>query len=100
MLPGLVPGDRLLVLRLRRPPRPGEIVLAPDPRDPARELVKRVRSVGAAGVTLRGDNSAYSTDARVFGVVAPDRVGWRVVARYWPIRRIGLLHRRTTSDVA
>ena len=91
MLPTLRPGDRLLALRLRRRPRPGEIVLAPDPRDPERELVKRVLTVDASGVTLRGDNPGVSTDARVFGAIAPDLVGWRLVARYWPVRRIGLI---------
>lgn len=93
MLPTLRPGDRLVALRLRRPPRPGEIVLAPDPRDPARELVKRVLSVDASGVTLRGDNPAVSSDASVFGAIAPDLVGWRLVARYWPVRRIGVVRR-------
>lgn len=98
MLPTLRPGDRLLALRLRRQPRPGEIVLAPDPRDPKRELVKRVLSVDASGVTLRGDNPAVSTDARVFGAIAPDLVGWRLVARYWPLRRIGLVRRRRAVE--
>ena len=93
MLPALRPGDRLLVLRLRRPPRPGEVVLAPDPREPSRELVKRVLSVDARGVTLRGDNPAFSTDARTFGTVTPERARWRVVARYWPIGRIGRIGR-------
>ena len=42
MAPSLLPGDRLLVVRLRRPPRTGEVVLAPDPRVLPRELIKRV----------------------------------------------------------
>lgn len=99
MLPTLRPGDRLLALRLRREPRPGEIVLAPDPRDPKRELVKRVLSVDASGVTLRGDNPAVSTDARVFGAIAPNLVGWRLVARYWPLGRIGLVRRQPAVEI-
>ncbi len=38
MTPTLQPGDRLLVIRAR--PRTGDVVLAPDPRDGRRELVK------------------------------------------------------------
>lgn len=89
MAPTLLPGDRLLVARL--PPRHGDVVIAPDPRQPARELVKRVAAVDAFGVTLRGDNPAASTDARAFGAVAPDEVRWRAVLRYWPIERAGAL---------
>jgi nickel-type superoxide dismutase maturation protease len=83
MAPTLLPGDRLLVVRMHRAPRAGEVVLAPDPRDPRRELVKRVAGVGSGGVELRGDNVAASTDARI----APDRVRWRAVLRYWPPNR-------------
>lgn len=89
MAPTLLPGERLLVTRLDRAPRVGEIVTAPDPREPERELVKRVTSVDAGGVRLRGDNPAFSTDARVFGAIPTERVAWRVVARIWPPRRIG-----------
>ena len=83
MAPALNPGDRLLVVRMRRAPRIGEVVLAPDPREPRRELVKRVAGVTPGGIQLRGDNVAASTDARV----APDRVRWRVALRYWPLNR-------------
>jgi signal peptidase I len=84
MAPTLLPGDRLLVIRLLRPPQPGEVVLAPDPRDMRRELVKRVAAVNVAGVELRGDNRSTSTEARV----APEAIRWRVVARYWPPDRV------------
>jgi hypothetical protein len=70
MAPTLLPGDRLVVARLHRTPRVGEVVLAPDPGRPRRELVKRVAIVEPGAVALRGDNVAASTDARV----APDRV--------------------------
>ena len=83
MAPTLLPGDRLLVVRMTRAPRAGDVVLAPDPREPRRELVKRVADVGSGGIDLRGDNVAASTDARV----APDRVRWRAVLRYWPPNR-------------
>ena len=85
MAPTLMPGDRLLVARLT--PRPGDVVLAPDPRDPARELIKRVVAIGPSGITLRGDNPSASTDARVFGPVPVAGVRWRGVLRYWPLNR-------------
>jgi nickel-type superoxide dismutase maturation protease len=83
MAPALVPGDRLLVVRLHRSPRPGEVVLAQDPREPRRELVKRVAAVDQEGIELRGDNAAASTDARV----PPSAVRWRAVLRYAPVAR-------------
>jgi nickel-type superoxide dismutase maturation protease len=89
MVPTLLPGDRLLVARL--PPRAGDVVLAPDPRAPERELIKRVAGLDAAGVRLRGDNPAASTDERSFGVVPLESVAWRVIARYWPMPRIGFV---------
>jgi nickel-type superoxide dismutase maturation protease len=89
MAPTLLPGDRLLVVRLA--PRTGDVVLAADPRDADREMVKRVASIDAFGVTLRGDNPVASTDARTFGAIPTDRVRWRAVLRYWPIRRAGFI---------
>jgi len=87
MAPTLLPGDRLLVARL--PARVGDIVLAHDPREPRRELIKRVAAVDAEGVVLRGDNAAASTDACTFGAVPAEAAAWRVVGRYWPADRIG-----------
>jgi nickel-type superoxide dismutase maturation protease len=87
MAPTLLPGDRLLVTRRR--PRLGAVVVATDPRDPRRELIKRVARIDASGVHLRGDNPAFSTDARAFGALPPGAVTWCAVLRYWPRRRIG-----------
>ena len=87
MAPALLPGDRLVVARGR--PRIGGVVLATDPRDPARELVKRVVGISAGGIELRGDNPVYSTDGRSFGAIDPAAVRWRAIARYWPPPRIG-----------
>jgi nickel-type superoxide dismutase maturation protease len=99
MLPALRPGDRLLALRLGRAPRAGEVVLAPDPRDPTRELVKRVHALEATGVILRGDNPAFSTDARVFGALPVESVRWRIVARVWPLDRVGHIARRQPLEL-
>lgn len=96
MMPTLRPGDRLLVIRASA--RVGDVVVVLDPRDPGRELIKRVRTLAVSGVTLRGDNAAASTDARVFGTVQPDAVQWRVVGRYWPPDAVGRLPSRVIPD--
>jgi signal peptidase I len=92
MAPTLLPGDRLLVARLQ--PRVGDVVLAADPRDPQRELIKRVSAIGPGGVVLRGDNPASSTDGRSFGAIAIPAVTWRALVRYWPPLRAGRLPTR------
>ncbi len=66
MAPCLQPGDHILVWRTRSV-RPGDIVAAADPRQPARSLLKRVVTVGRDGVVLIGDNPEHSTDSRQFG---------------------------------
>jgi len=38
-----------------------------------------------------GDNRAHSSDSRYFGVVKKDRFLGKVVFRFWPINRLGLL---------
>lgn len=91
MLPTLRPGDRLLVVRTARPARVGEVVLALDPRDARRELVKRVAAVTSDEVMLHGDNPAFSTDGRTFGSLPASAIRWRVVARCWPLDRAGRL---------
>ncbi|MGH2381523.1 MAG: nickel-type superoxide dismutase maturation protease [Candidatus Limnocylindria bacterium] len=96
MLPTLQPGDRLLVLRASS--RLGDVVVTHDPREPDRELIKRVSAADASGVTLRGDNAAASTDARVFGAIPATRVQWRVIGRYWPPGRAGRLPVRMIRD--
>ena len=96
MAPALVPGDRLVVecrtYALRRP-LSGEVVLAGDPRQPDRELIKRVGTVDEAAnsVELLGDAVADSTDSRVFGTLPLDSIRWRAAFRYWPPERIGRL---------
>ena len=93
MAPALQPADRLLVESRSyrsRAPRPGEIVLAADPRNGERELIKRVATVDATTgmVDLRGDAVDASTDSRSFGAVALGRIRWRVAACYWPPGRV------------
>ncbi|MST31670.1 nickel-type superoxide dismutase maturation protease [Acidimicrobiaceae bacterium USS-CC1] len=88
MTPTLEPGDRLLVVRARRP-APGDLVALPDPRDTGRLLVKRVAVVDGQRVTVLGDNAAASTDSRHFGPVPAGSVLGRVRYRYAPAERVG-----------
>lgn len=90
MAPGFLPGDRLVVFRAGRP-APGQVVALIDPRDPDRVLVKRVAAAGPAGIDVRGDNTAHSTDSRRFGPVAATAIIGRVVYRYAPPARVGWL---------
>jgi nickel-type superoxide dismutase maturation protease len=96
MAPALLPGDRLLVESRSyrsRAPRAGEVVLAADPRQSDRELIKRVAAVDetAAAADLRGDAPEESTDSREFGAVPLSAIRWRAAFRYWPPERAGRL---------
>jgi len=95
MRPTLEPGDWLLVdpdAYRRRPPRPGHLVVAPDPREPGRMLVKRVAAIDIDGrLLLAGDAREASTDSRTFGAVDPASVLGRAWFRVWPRRRFGVL---------
>ena len=94
MLPTLRPDDRLVVVRSLRPVRVGDVVLALDPRDAGRELVKRVAAIGPEGVTLHGDNPSISSDGRTFGALPATAIRWRAIARCWPPDRAGRLAAR------
>ena len=94
MAPSLLSGDRLLVESrsyAARAPRPGDVVLAADPRDADRELIKRVAAVddAADAAELRGDAPEASTDSREVGAVPLSAIRWRAIFRYWPPERAG-----------
>ncbi len=92
MTPALDPGDYVIVDRAayrHRLPRRGQVVLARDPRDPAREVVKRVDRTDLHGdIWLSGDNPEASTASETFGPVRRDVLIGRVRWRYWPVRAL------------
>jgi nickel-type superoxide dismutase maturation protease len=93
MVPTLMPGDWLLVdprAFQRRAPRPGQLVVASDPRQPARDLVKRVAALDLDGrLLLAGDARDASTDSRTFGAIDPASVRGRPWFRVRPMARFG-----------
>jgi nickel-type superoxide dismutase maturation protease len=96
MLPALRPGDWVIAERhfgCLPLPGIGEIVLARDPREDRRVLIKRVaRRDGDEGLWLLGDNAAASTDSRTLGAFPPEMLLGRVRLRYWP-PPLGRVHR-------
>ena len=91
MEPAVREGDWLLVHQLRRVPRVGELVVATDPREPERLLVKRVSAVIGDQLTIAGDQPDRSTDSRHFGPIPLSAIVGRPVFRYAPLLRAGLV---------
>ena len=77
MLPGLKPGQRLLVKSLAKPDKPpsqGSVVVCHHPSDFNLVITKRVWQSNDGWLELRGDNPVASTDSRHFGQVPLDHV--------------------------
>lgn len=109
MEPALRPGDWLLVWRglpvWRGPPvwrglpvpgrrrdgikvRPGQVVIARNPARPEMLVIKRAAWREPGGWWLDSDNKpAGARDSSHFGLVPPEMIEGRVLARYWPPRR-------------
>jgi hypothetical protein len=92
MEPTLRAGDWLLVDAAAfrdRPPRAGELVVASDPREPDRWLVKRVATLNSDGsLRLAGDHAAHALEPELEAVPPSALVG-RPWFRYWPLGRVG-----------
>jgi len=81
MTPTYVPGERLTAIRRWRRVRPGDVVVARDPRDSARWLLKRCVAREGRLLDLRGDNAEASTDSRDFGLVPERAVRYLVIGQ-------------------
>jgi signal peptidase I len=57
---------------------------------PGAILIKRIARIDQGRYFLRGDNAGASCDSRVWGSVPRGSLIGRVVATYWPLRRIGV----------
>ncbi|MEV3920161.1 nickel-type superoxide dismutase maturation protease [Actinomadura coerulea] len=85
MLPGLRPGDWLVVRDGARP-APGDVVVAEHPERRGLLIVKRVAHRTADGWWLESDNQRARgrQDSWDFGPVPDTLLRGRVIARYWP----------------
>lgn len=94
MEPTLSPGDRVLVRKVRAPSKAlvGTVVVAKDPRGGQTLVIKRVHAIGEESVTLLGDNPASSTDSRTLGDFPLRELVGKVVYRYFPVTRAGLVN--------
>ncbi len=86
MLPTLRPGDQVFVdcrAYDRASPKVGDLVVAWDPREKGRGLVKRVSNTFGSGkkFSLLGDNPDESTDSRHFGAIGLDQILGKVTSR-------------------
>lgn len=86
MLPGMRPGDCLLV-RPGAPVRPGDVVVARFHARPDLLVVKRAVRPDGTAWWVESDNPAVTDDSRRYGAA---HVLARVVLRYWPlpVRRV------------
>ncbi|QFG27438.1 S26 family signal peptidase [Actinomadura sp. WMMB 499] len=94
MLPGLRPGD-WLVVRTGGAAEPGDVVVARHPERAGLLVVKRAVRREPDGWWLESDNQRAPgrRDSWDFGTVPDGHVVGRVVARYWPPSRWGTVTR-------
>lgn len=78
MLPTYRPGEIVLINTWARP-RIDDVVIARDPRDAMRRILKRVTGIRDTEITLAGDNPNASTDSRTFGSITRNDILGRVV---------------------
>jgi hypothetical protein len=88
MEPTLRDGDWLLVDPVAQPTA-GELVVAHDPRDPDRLIVKRIVETQPGRLLVAGDHPAHAGDAAEIGALETALVVGRPWLRYWPPRRFG-----------
>lgn len=83
MLPTLSPGAQILIhpgAYQQKSPQVGDIVLARHPLQRQLYLIKRIQSANDNSYFLIGDNTAESTDSRVFHAVSLDCILGKVTS--------------------
>ena len=87
MEPALRDGDWLLV-DPEREAAPGALVVADDPRQSGRIVVKRVRLITDSNgtLTMGGDHPAHADESLEVRTSDLRGTPW---FRYWPLRRLG-----------
>lgn len=90
MEPGLRAGDWLLIDRTETVFVPTDVVVARDPRERRRLIVKRVRDVDTDfQLWLASDHPAHVDE--VIGPVDPAHVLGLARLRYWPLARVAVI---------
>ena len=96
MEPSLLEGDWLIVDRRPAQPVVGDVVVARDPRERGRLIVKRVGEVGTdLQLVLVSDHPAHAGDR--IGPLAPADIVGRASLRYWPMSRVAVIGRGSTQ---
>lgn len=80
MVPTLVPDDRIII-RYGKSFSVGDLIIFK--RDDHTEI-KRVERIEDDGLFVVGDNDLMSLDSRTYGLISPDSVIGRAIARLWP----------------
>ena len=86
MQPLLQPGEEILLdpkAYEKKVPQINDLVVAIHPEKPGLEIVKRVSHISKEGkVFLLGDNLAYSSDSRNFGLIPLQSIIGKVTSKF------------------
>ena len=77
MIPTFCDGQRLIYRPIKAKTsklKRGYLVIACDPLEPQKLLIKRIHKITSLGIELRGDNSENSVDSRKFGTISPENI--------------------------
>ena len=89
MQPTFNSGDEILVnfnAYRSASPQINDVVVLADPREAARQIVKRITDVDGDRYYLRGDNPSQSTDSRQFGWVERHQIQGKVTCVFAAVK--------------